>query len=91
MIIISKGSWQFESPGENTEKCIIFSNLIKNENQNGKTVTEKIKFIDNIRFMATLSSCLNDNLPEGLRIGKCKYCKSCFECLTVNDGLLVFS
>ena len=41
---------QFECLGENTEKYITFSVLIKKELDNGKTIIYKIKFIDNFRF-----------------------------------------
>ena len=37
---------QFECLGENTEKYITFSVPIKKENEDGKTITYKIKFID---------------------------------------------
>ena len=39
---------QFECLGENTEKYITFSVPIKKENEDGKTITYKIKFIDTI-------------------------------------------
>ena len=42
---------QFECLGENTEKFITFSVPIKKENEDGKTNTYKIKFIDICRFM----------------------------------------
>ena len=42
---------QFECLGENTEKYITFSVPIKKENENGKTITYKLKFIDTCRFI----------------------------------------
>ena len=42
---------QFECVGENTEKYITFSVPTKKQLDNGKTVTYKLKFIDNFRFM----------------------------------------
>ena len=42
---------QFECLGENTEKYITFSVPLKEELDNGKTITCKIKFIDSFRFM----------------------------------------
>ena len=39
---------QFDCLGENTEKYIIFSVPIKKENEDGKAITYKIKFIDTI-------------------------------------------
>ena len=37
--------------GENTEKYITFSVPLKKENDNGKKITYKLKFIDSYRFM----------------------------------------
>ena len=37
----------------NDEKYITFSVPIKKENDNGKTITYKLQFIDNFRFMPT--------------------------------------
>ena len=42
---------QFECLGENNEKYINFSVPTKKENEDGKTITYKIKFIDTYRFM----------------------------------------
>ena len=42
---------QFECLGENSEKYITFSVPIKKENEDSKTITYKIKFIDAYRFM----------------------------------------
>ena len=66
---------QFECLGENTEKYITFSVPIKKENDNDKTITCKIKFIDICRFMESKLSDLPDNLSE---INK-KDCKKCME------------
>ena len=55
---------QFECLGENTQKHITFSVPIKKENEDGKTVTYKIKFIDTCRFMQSKLSDLVDNLSE---------------------------
>ena len=38
-----------------------------------KTITYKIKFIDNVRFMAILWSNLVENLSEEFFKAKCKY------------------
>ena len=43
---------------------IIFSVPIKKENDNGKTSTYKIKFIDSYRFMPNKFADLTDNLSE---------------------------
>ena len=59
--------------GENTEKCITFSVPLKKENDNGKKITYKLKFIDSYRFMSTSLSSLVDNL-SGLYDKECKKC-----------------
>ena len=48
--------------GENTEKDITFSVLIKKGHDNGKTTYYKLKFIDSYRFMQDSLSNLVDNL-----------------------------
>ena len=55
---------------ENTEKYITFLILMQKQNKNGKIVSYKIKFIDSIRFMASLLSRLADNFAKGLWKGK---------------------
>ena len=44
---------QLECLGENAEKYITFSVLIKKELGNGKTITYKPECIDSFRFMST--------------------------------------
>ena len=70
---------QFECSGENTEKLITFSVLIKKELDNGKIIMYKIKFIDSLRFMSSSLSSLVDNLSEVLHNYKCTNCKSCLD------------
>ena len=55
---------QFECLAENTEKHITFSVPIKKENEDGKTITYKIKFIDSCRLIQSKLSDLVDNLSE---------------------------
>ena len=56
---------QLECLGENTEKYITFSVPIKKENdEDGKMITYKIKFIDSCRFIQSTLSDLADNLSE---------------------------
>ena len=62
---------QFKSLGENTEKYITFSVPLKKENDNGKIITYKLKFIDSYRFMSTSLSNLVDNL-SGIYDKECK-------------------
>ena len=61
---------QFHCLGENTEKYITFSVPIKKENDNHKTITYKIKFIDTCRFMQSKLSDLADNLSEIIKPAK---------------------
>ena len=81
---------QFEYLGENMEKYLRFSVPIKKENENGKAIPYKIKFINSVRFMSSSPSSLSDNLAKGLHKDKCKNCKSDLEYMAVNDGTLVF-
>ena len=55
---------EFECLGENTEKYITFSVPLKKENDNGKIITYKLKFIDSYRFVSTSLSNLVDNLSR---------------------------
>ena len=65
---------QFECLGENTEKYITFSVPIKKELDNSKTISYKLKFIDNFRFMSTSLSSLVDSLSHGFNCNKCIDC-----------------
>ena len=76
--------------GENTEKYITFSVRIKKELGNGKSITYKIKFIDNFRFMSSSLSNLVDNLSEGLHCDKCTDCKSCLDNMMFKNDQLIF-
>ena len=62
---------EFECLGENTEKCITFSVRLNKENDNGKKITYKLKFIDSYRFMSTSLSNLVDKL-SGVHDKECK-------------------
>ena len=64
---------EFKCLGENTEKYITFSVPLKKENDNGKIITYKLKFIDSYRFMSTSLSNLVDNL-SGVYDKECKKC-----------------
>ena len=77
---------QFECLGENTEKYIIFSVPIK-EDDNSNIITYKLKFIDSYRFTNSRLSGLVDNLSEFDK-KKCPKCKEKFEFIEFkNDGL----
>ena len=56
----------FDCLGENTETYITFSvrTKKKHDNDNGETITYKIKFIDTCRFMQIKWSNLVDNVSE---------------------------
>ena len=68
--------------GDNMENYITFSEPIKKELNNGKTVTYKLKFIDSFRFMSTSLSELVDNTSG---IFKSEECKSCIERMKINS------
>ena len=73
--IIKKLAEEFEGKfkclGENTKIYITFSVPLKKENDNGKIITSKLKFIDSYRFMLTSLSSLADNL-SGIYDKECK-------------------
>ena len=67
----------FECLGGNTKKYITFSVPIKKKVENKDLeITNKIKFIDSYRFMASSLSKLVDNLSEGIHNNKCSDCGS---------------
>ena len=57
----------FRNVSVSAEKYVTFSVPIKNELDNVKIVTCKLKFIDSYRFMSTSLSDLVDNLSEILK------------------------
>ena len=59
---------QFECLGENTEKYITFS--VPTKDDNGKTITYKIKFIDTCRFMPSKLSDLLITCLKLIKIAK---------------------
>ena len=63
---------------------------IKKQLDNGKTITDKIKFIDSCRFMSSSLSSLVDNLSEGLHSEKCVDCKSYLGYMLIKDDKLIF-
>ena len=75
--LVKKFEGNFECLGENTEKYITFSVLIKKKIENKDLeITYKLKFIDSYRFMSSSLSKLVDNLSEGIHNKKCVNCKS---------------
>ena len=60
--------------GDNMEKYISFSVPIKKECDNGKMITDNLKFIDIFRFIATSLSELVDNSCGIFNSIKCKSC-----------------
>ena len=65
---------------------MIFSVPIKEDNENDKKLTYRIKFIDSVRFMLSSLSCLPGNFPKGFHKDKCKDCKSRLKYITVNEN-----
>ena len=59
--------------GENTEKYISFSVLLKVTNDENKIIVYRLKFIDSMRFMNTSLASLTDNLSE-INAMDCKTC-----------------
>ena len=87
--LVKESEGNFECLGENTEKYIIFSVIIKKRIENKDIeITYKIKFIDSFRFMATSLSKLVDNLTEGIHSDKCINCKSDLSYMKVMDETL---
>ena len=72
----------------NMKKYITFSVTIESELKNCKTVTNKIKFINSVRFRESSLSCFADNIADGLHKNKCKECESCLEYIKVKDTYL---
>ena len=64
------------------------TNTDKDGNETVATISQKIKFIDSTRFMATLLSNLVDNLTEGIHKIKCKDCDCFLEYESVKDILI---
>ena len=59
--------------GENTEKYITLSVLLKKEIENSKLVIYKLRFIASSRFMITSFTSLVDNLSK-VDNANCKIC-----------------
>ena len=62
----------------------------KNELDNSKRITYKLKFIDSFRFMSSSLSNLVDNLSESVHSDKCTDSKSCLDYMSVKDDQLIF-
>ena len=56
------------------EKYITFSVPIKKEYDDGKTIADKLRFIDSFRFMPTSLSELADNKSGSFHSIECKSC-----------------
>ena len=73
------------------EKYITFSVPIKKECDDGKTIADKLKFIDGFRFMPTSLSELFDNMSGNFDSIECKSCaenNKCEECKKLIEGLI---
>ena len=89
--LVKEFDGNFDCLGENTEKYIAFSVLLKKKIENKNIeITYKIKFIDSYRFMSSSLSKLIDNLSEGLHNNKCLNCKSYLDYIrTENEKLII--
>lgn len=58
------------------------------EDANGKSITYKVRFIDNGRFMASSLLSLADSLAKGLHKSKCRDYNFCLKYVNVEDGFL---
>ena len=84
--LVQESDGNFECLGENTEKYITFSVLIKKKIEN-----KDIEITYNsLRFMATSLSKLVDNLTEDIHYDKCVDCKSDLTYMKVMDETLIF-
>ena len=89
--LVKEFEGNFECLGENTEKYVTFSALIKKKIEKKYIeITYKIKFIDSYRFMSMPLSKLIDNLLEGIHNNKCADCESCLNYIkTKNEKLIL--
>ena len=96
--LANKFNGQFECIGLKKEKYKTFSALIKkkivkidkDDNKTDETISYKVKFIDNVRFMARLLSNLVDNLTEGIHKIKCEGCGFFLEYKRVKGNLIIY-
>ena len=58
------------------------------EDANGKSITYKVRFIDNVRFMASSLLSLADSLAKDLHKSKCRDHNFCLKYVNAEDGLL---
>ena len=80
----------FECLGENTEKYITLSVLIKKKIENKDLeITYKIKFIDSYRFMLSSFSKFADNLFEGIHNNKCVNCNYWLDYIKIKNEKLI--
>ena len=87
--IIKEFEGNFECLGENTEKYITFSVLIKKKIENKDLeIKYKLKFIDSYRFMSSSLSKRVDNLSEGIHNNKCVNCKSNLDYVRITTAKL---
>ena len=70
-------------------KIYYISVSIKEELDNSKTITYKLKFIRSFRFMSTSLSSLADNLSDGFHCNKCIDCKSSLDYMITWDDQLI--
>ena len=88
--LVKEFEGNFDCLGENTEKYITFSVLLKKKIENKNVeITYKKKFIDRFRFMSSSLSKLVDNLSEGIHKNKCSDCKSNLDYIKTKNKKLI--
>ena len=89
--LVKEFEGNFECLGENTEKYITFSVLLKKKIENKNIeITYKVTCIDSYRFMSSSLSKLVGNLSEVIHNNKCVDCNSCLDYIKIeNEKLLL--
>ena len=79
----------FTCLGENTEKYVTFTVLIKKEvtriDKNGEEITKNISYIDSARFIASSLSNLVSTFSQGIHRIKCKFAHDDMKCETCGN------
>ena len=79
----------FTCLGENTEKYVTFTVLIKKEvtriDKNGQEITKNISYIDSARFIASSLSNLVSTFSQGIHRIKCKFAHDDMKCETCGN------
>ena len=87
---------QFECLGEDINKCKTFfipiekkvPKIDQDDNESVATISNKIIFIDNARYVPSSLPNLVDNLAKGINKIKCRECDGFLEYESVKDNLI---